>query len=594
MPIVNVIACAKIELMSKLGVELFDKSAIFRVWAPFARQVAVMGEFSKWQAIPMVKDDQMGVWSVRVDGVRAGHSYKYQLEGYDGVVYYRNDPRAKALTDSDDGLGLVTNGKFDWEGYDKFAMPPLGQQVLYEIHIGTFARPDPSTTGTFTTAISKLDYLKELGVTTLELMPITSMATSHGWGYAPSALYSVENAYGGSYGLKTLVKEAHRRGLGVILDMVYNHFGPKSALWRFDGWSEADRGGIYFYNDERSETPWGGRPDYGRVEVRDFILDNIAMWLNDYHVDGFRIDSTIYMRNMIGQNNDPVHDLPDAWRLMSDMTTRAHKIKPDCLMIAEDCSGNGQVTNATEYGGAGFDSQWDLGLPHVIRGALHIGNETPGLTNLINVQGQGFNGDWRQRVVFADSHDTAANGNERLVATAVTDTHSVSARRIAILSAAIAMTTPGIPMILAGSEFLQAGDFNDWQALDWDNAGKFQGIVEAHRHLIALRTNRYGDTGGLQSGDIRVLLQDDNCRVLMYQRGSDDDQPVVIVANFSGEKWRDYQLPLPYGDWSIRFNSSWKGYSADFAELKLEAINAGMLVDLPPYVALIMTKCPAA
>jgi len=162
--------------MSKLGVELFDKSAVFRVWAPFARQVAVMGEFSKWQAIPMAKDDQTGVWSVRVDGVRAGHSYKYQLEGYDGVVYYRNDPRAKALTDSDDGLGLVTNGKFDWEGYDKFAMPPLGQQVLYEIHIGTFARPDPSTTGTFTTAISKLDYLKELGVTTLELMPITAMA----------------------------------------------------------------------------------------------------------------------------------------------------------------------------------------------------------------------------------------------------------------------------------------------------------------------------------------------------------------------------------------------------------------------------------
>ena len=147
---------------------------------------------------------------------------------------------------------------------------------------------------------------------------------------------------------------------------------------------------------------------------------------------------------------------------------------------------------------------------------------------------------------------------------------------------------------MAGSEFLQAGDFNDWQALDWDNAGKFQGIVEAHRHLIALRTNRYGDTGGLQSGDIRVLLQDDNCRVLMYQRGSDGDQPVIIVANFSGEKWRDYQLPLPYGDWSIRFNSSWKGYSADFAELKLEAINAGMLVDLRPYVALIMTKCPAA
>lgn len=576
--------------MSKLGVELFESYAIFRVWAPFAQAVSVMGDFSKWQPIPMVKDEETGVWETKVDDVEAGSGYKYQIKGYDGVIRYHNDPRAMALTDSDDGAGVISDGKFDWQGYDKLVMLPIDQQVLYELHVGTFVRPDPATSGNFHTAITKLDYLRDLGVTTIELMPITSMATSYGWGYAPSALYSVENSYGGSYGLKMFIREAHKRGLAVILDMVYNHFGPKASLWQFDGWSENNRGGIYFYNDARGDTPWGARPDYGRAEVRDFILDNVSMWLTEYHVDGFRLDSTIYMRNTAGQNNDPAHDIPDAWRLMMDINNRVRKIKPDALMIAEDCSGNGQITNAIVYGGAGFDSQWDLGLPHVIRGALHIGNEPAGLQNLINVQGQSFNGDWRQRIVFSDSHDTAANGNERLVATAAADTHSVDARRVAILSSAIALTTPGIPMLLAGSEFLQGGDFNEWNALDWNNANKFSGIVDAHRHLIALRTNQYGNTGGLASGDYKVLMQDDNCRVLMYQRGSDKVQSVIVVINFSNYKWKNYTLPLPYGDWQIVFNSSWKGYSPDFLELKESVINAGMAITIPAHVVLILTK----
>lgn len=577
--------------MSKLGVELFESYAIFRVWAPFAQDVAVIGDFSKWQPIPMTKDTETGVWQVKVDDVEAGHAYKYQIKGYDGVTRYLNDPRARALTDSDDGAGVISDGRFDWEGLEKVDMAPLDQQVLYEVHVGTFVRPDPATSGNFHTAISKLDYLRDLGVTTIELMPVTSMATSYGWGYAPSALYSAENNYGGSYGLKKFVREAHRRGLTVILDVVYNHFGPRAALWQFDGWSENNRGGIYFYNDERGDTPWGARPDYGRPEVRDFILDNVSMWLNEYHVDGFRLDSTIYMRNTAGRNNDPAHDIPDAWRLMMDIVNRAHKIKPDALVIAEDCAGNSQITNAQIYGGAGFDSQWDLGLPHVIRGALRIGNEPAGLQNLVNVQGQSFNGDWHQRIIFSDSHDTAANGNERIVAMAVPDTHSVGARRIAILCSAIALTTPGIPMLLAGSEFLQGEDFNEWNALDWGNASKFHGIVDAHRHLIALRKNLYGDTGGLMSGDIRVLMQDENCRVLMYQRGDERNQPVIVLINFSNYKWKNYTLPLPYGDWQIKFNSSWRGYSTDFSELELDRVNAGMQITLPPHLVLIMTKC---
>lgn len=577
--------------MSKLGIELHDEFAWFRVWAPFARSVAVQGEFSDWVEVPLTRSDDFendGVWLTRIANVEPGQSYKFAIVGYGGEKLSKNDPRARVLTDSDKGLSVIADDRFDW-GNDAEFMPTLvDDQVIYELHIGTFARPDASTTATFAEAIEKLDYLKSLGVTTLELMPITSMATSFGWGYAPSALFSVESMYGGMFGLKKFVKEAHKRGLSVVLDMVYNHF-HETDLWQFDGWNEHGRGGIYFYNDYRGDTPWGGRPDYGRPEVRDFILDNVAMWLMDYHIDGLRLDSTIYLRNVNGQNNDPGGDIADGWKLLSDIAALAHRIKPNSLMIAEDCAGNEWMTKPLDQAGCGFDTQWDLGLPHVIRGALGIAYEPPGLEHLIDVMSQKFNDDFRQRVVFADSHDTAANGGARIVSAAERDPHNVISRKIAILSSAIALTTPGIPMLLAGSEFLQGGDFNDWSALDWRNLETFGGIVEAHRHLISLRRNQYGDTKGLASKDLAIISSSDDSKVLVYARGSGKQQ-VIVLASFNSKKVTDYRMPLPDGKWKVRFNSSWRGYSSDFSELKIDYADQTTIVDLPPYIVLLLTK----
>lgn len=575
--------------MAKLGVELHESFAIFRLWAPFAQKVSVGGDFSNWENIPLTKDEKTGIWEAKIKRVEPGSSYKYEILGFDNLVHHKNDPRAKVLTDSDVGKSVVADDDFSWDGFEDTPLISRDKQIIYELHIGTFVRPDAATSGTFATAIEKLDYLKDLGVNTIELMPITSMATSNGWGYAPNALYSVESLYGGMFGLKSFIKEAHRRGLQVILDVVYNHFSGSTDLWKFDGWNKDNHGGIYFYNDSRGDTPWGGRPDYGRQEVRDFILDNVAMWLSDYHVDGFRIDSTIYMRNTAGLNNDPTHDIDDAWDLLSEITALAHKINPDALMIAEDCAGNSMVTDTHKNGGCGFDSQWDLGLPHVIRGALGMSGEDSGLQNISNVLQQNFNNDWTKRIVFADSHDTAANGNTRIVSAASQNTHSTNSRKIAILSSAIALTTPGIPMLLAGSEFLQGGDFNDWNALAWQNTDKFNGIIEAHKHLIALRQDRYGNTSGLMSGEIKILSADENSKVLLYQRGSVSDA-VIIVASFNSSEIIDYQLPIPDGEWNIGFDSSWRGYSPDFKELNIRKINNQTKISLPAYIVLIITK----
>lgn len=579
--------------MSKLGVELHDSFAFFRVWAPFAESVSVQGEFSDWVDIPMSKSDEFerdGIWATRVENVKPGQSYKYSLIDYYGKKASKNDPRARVLTDSDNGLSIVADDVFDWEDDNRFLPQSLEKQIIYEMHIGTFARLNASTVGTFSDAIAKLDYLKDLGVNTIELMPITSMAASFGWGYAPSALYSVESMYGGMFGLKNFVKESHRRGLSVILDTVYNHVMPSSDLWQFDGWNENNRGGIYFYNDNRGDTPWGGRPDYGREAVRSFILDNVAMWFTDYHVDGLRVDSTIYMRNVGGRDNDPNGDIPDAWSLLGDLNNLAHKIKPQALMIAEDCAGNEWITRPISEQGCGFDAQWDLGLPHVIRGALGVKEEPAGLNHLVDVMLQSFNGDWRRRVVFADSHDTAANGGLRIISAKEKDVHNIDARRIAILSSAIALTTPGIPMLLAGSEFLQSGDFNDWDALDWNNLEKFGGIIDAHKHLISLRKNSYGDSAGLLTGDIDIISIDEMSKILVYQRGNSTEQPVIVIASFNSNKINAYTVPLPEGEWKVRFNSSWKGYSVDFTELKVDVIENSKKIDLPPYVVLILTR----
>ena len=149
-------------------------------------------------------------------------------------------------------------------------------------------------------------------------MPAMEFAGDVSWGYNPAHIFAVESAYGGPEGFKAFIEAAHRSGIAVILDVVYNHFGPSDLdLWQFDGWSENDKGGIYFYNDWRSDTPWGDtRPDYGRSEVRQFIRDNALYWLEEYHLDGLRFDMTLYIRSVRGDEGDEGDALEEGWSLL--------------------------------------------------------------------------------------------------------------------------------------------------------------------------------------------------------------------------------------------------------------------------------------
>src|SRR5678815_2974585 len=229
--------------------------------------------------------------------------------------------------------------------------------VIYELHVGTFNdRENNNLPGKFASVSSRLRHLKKLGVNAIQIMPIAQFAGKWSWGYNPAHIFSVELAYGGSLAFKKFVKRAHRHGIAVIIDVVYNHFGPGDLdLWRFDGWSDQDHnGGIYFYDNERAHTDWGDtRPDYGRPEVCQYIRDNALFWLKKYRIDGLRFDSVSNIRSVNGR------DLPDGWSLLQWIHNEIRSTQPWKITIAEDLQNNEWITKSTEEGGAGFGSQWD-------------------------------------------------------------------------------------------------------------------------------------------------------------------------------------------------------------------------------------------
>ena len=185
--------------------------------------------------------------------------------------------------------------------------------------------------------LKKLSCLLVFGINVVEIMPLAEFPGAVSWGYNPAHIFALEGDYGGSNGFRSFVKACHEHGIGVIIDVVYNHLGPSDLdLWRFDGWSENEGGGIYFYNDWRAQTPWGAtRPDYGRGEVRQYIRDNALMWLQEYHVDGLRWDATAYIHNVNGSGNQS-EELPEGWALMQWVNDEVHKLYPNALTIAED------------------------------------------------------------------------------------------------------------------------------------------------------------------------------------------------------------------------------------------------------------------
>jgi 1,4-alpha-glucan branching enzyme len=556
-----------------MGTILFPGGVAFRVWAPFATRVFAAGAFNQWSttANPFASEGD-GYWSVEVPGAGIGDEYQFVIEnGAQPLIWHKN-PYASAVVNSS-GNAIIHDPNFDWTG-DDFVMPPWNELVIYEMHVGTFNDAEGHGPGTFDEIIPKLPYLADLGVNAIEIMPVAEFPMDYSWGYNPSQPFAVESALGGPQGLYQFVKAAHAQGIAVLLDVVYNHCGPGDLdLWRFDGWSEpGHNGGIYFYDDDRAQTPWGGtRPDYGRGEVRQYLRDNALFWLNKYRLDGLRFDSVINIRNRNGSGSDPANDLPDGWNLLQWINNEIRSRQPWKITIAEDMQDNEWITNDTGGGGAGFGSQWDAGFVHAIRNAIIPANDADrGLGSVRDALSRRFSGDAARRVIYTESHDEIANGHARVPEEIWPgNAGSWFSRKRSTLGAALVFTAPGIPMIFQGQEFLEDGYFRDTVPLDWSKAQTYAGIRLLYRDLIRLRRNWFNQTAGLRGQHLNVFHLNTADQIIAFHRwdkgGPGDD--VVVVANFANRGYDSYALGLPRtGGWRVRFNSDWQGYSADFGD----------------------------
>ncbi len=551
-----------------MGAIPHEKGTTFRVWAPHARQVYVTGSFTKpsQKGIPLASEGN-GYWSVDALNARPGDEYVYIIVTDAGELR-QIDPYAREVTSSV-GNSIIHDPGFDW-GTEVFHMPPWHELVIYEMHIGTFNDRPGGPPGSFNRAIEKLPYLRDLGVNAVQVMPPMEFAGGFSWGYNPSLIFAIERDYGGMKAFKAFIKAAHDLGIAVIFDVVYNHWGPSDLeLWRFDGWSENGKGGIYFYNDWRSTTPWGDtRPDYGRGEVRQYIRDNALMWLEEYRIDGLRWDATAYIRNVYG-DGDPAHDIADGWSLMQWVNNEIDARQPWKINIAEDLRDNAWITKDTGSGGAGFDAQWDARFVHPIRAAIITPND--GERDVYAVRDaiyHRYDGDAFTRVIYTESHDEVANGKAR-VPEEIWPGHAGSwySKKRSTLGAALVFTSPGIPMIFQGQEFLEDKWFHDQDPIDWSKRIKYSGILQLYRDLIRLRRNWFDNTRGLRGQHVHVHHVNPTDKMIAFHRW-DDGGPrdsVIVVANLANRGYDNYAIGFPRaGLWKVRFNSDWNGYDRSF------------------------------
>ncbi len=424
----------------------------FEVWAPLPRKLALRVNET---TLPMHGPDEHGWWRLDVDKAGSGTDYGYMM---DNDEKWYPDPRSQWQPHGVHGMSrLYDQNSFAWSD-GGFQAPPLASGVIYELHIGTF-----TSEGTLDAAIGKLDYLAGLGITHLQLMPVASFAGNHGWGYDGVALFAVHQPYGGPDALKRFVNAAHEKGLAVLLDVVYNHFGP---VGNYTG-----KFGPYLVGSHR--TPWGGAvnlEDAWAYQVRRFFCDNALMWMRDFHVDGLRLDA--------------VHAFIDrsALHFLEQLSTEIDTLKASTgrqlTLIAESDLNDPRLILPREAGGYGLDAQWSDDFHHALfavlcpRAATGYYADFGKLGQLAKALERNFVYDgnyskYRRRVHgrpadnlshhkflgYIQTHDQVGNRavGDRLCEIAGFDRAKVAA--------AVVLTSPFIPMLFQGEEWAASSPF---------------------------------------------------------------------------------------------------------------------------------------
>ncbi len=558
-----------------------DGQCRFVVWAPKAQQLDVHIHAPDERVVTL-ESRPRGYFEGVASGVEPGSTYTYRLNGGDEWP----DPASRYQPEGPHGPSAVVDPQaFDWTDA-AWRGVPHDRLVLYELHVGTFSHE-----GTFDGVIPHLEYLRDLGVTALEILPVAQFPGERNWGYDGVALYAPQNTYGGPDGFRRLIDACHAAGLAVYLDCVYNHFGPEGNYTGLSG----------NYTTTKYQTPWGEAINMdgpGSAEVRRFFIENALLWVREYHIDGFRLDAT-----------DRIID-ESATHFLQELTTAIHaegeRLGRNVVVIAESDANDARYLAPPVLHGHGLDSQWGDDFHHALhalltgeRGGYYMQYGSVGHLAKAFRQNFVFDGVYseyrerkhgsspkmasaRQFVVASQNHDQVGNRatGERLE-------HLVSFES-AKLAAAAYLLSPYIPLIFMGEEYAETAPFqyftshtdpdlakavsegrrNEFNRFNWagdvpdpqDKAtfqrskldhglresGKHKAINDLYRELLRLR-RELPALAHLSKDDQEVIAYE--VEQVLHVRRWHAGHEVVLVLNFA-ESAVEIALPVPAGVWT--------------------------------------------
>jgi 1,4-alpha-glucan branching enzyme len=548
-------------LWTALGARPRDDGGVgFAVWAPNARAVRVIGDFTGWGAYdgwPMRSLGRSGVWELFVPDAKPGDRYKYRVLGPDGTWRDKADPLAQHTEVPPRTASVVFQSSYEW-GDNAWLTARAGRapheepMSVYEVHLGSW-RPGLSYVDL---AQQLTEYVVELGFTHVEFLPVMEHPFGGSWGYQVTGYYAPTARFGSPDEFRYLVDTLHQAGIGVLLDWVPAHF-PRDewALARFDGTP------LYEHADpRRGEHPdWGTYVfDYGRSEVRNFVVASALYWLDEFHVDGLRVDAVASMLYLDysrkegewAPNRYGGRENLEAIAMLQEVNATAYKLHPGIVMVAEESTAWPGVTRSTSDGGLGFGFKWNMGWMHdtllyTSKDPIYRQHHHNQLTfSLVYA--------WSENYVLPISHDEVVHGKGSLLGKMPGDMWQKLANTRALL--AYMWAHPGKQLLFMGCEL---GDDREWsedRGLDW-------GLLEdpardGLMRLVADLNGAYRANSALWSQDIRpegfrwIVGDDAGNNTLAFLRTGADGSCLVCVANFSALPHDGYRVGLPrHGRW---------------------------------------------
>lgn len=537
----------------------------FSVWAPNAKAVSLIGDHNYWdrKTNPMLPTGSSGVWQIFIPGIDVGSKYKFAVCGIDGRWVDHADPMARATQIPPLTASIVEESSFTWSDSpwmkQRAAFQPWREPVsVYEVHVGSWKLG----LSYIELASELVGYVKKAGFTHVEFLPITEHPYGPSWGYQVTSFFAPTSRFGTPDEFKHLVDSLHNAGIGVILDWVPAHF-PKDewALAQFDGTA------LYEHADPRlGEHPdWGTLIfNFGRNEVRNFLIASALYWLEEFHIDGLRVDAVASML-YLDYSREEGHWLPnihggrenlEAVALLQEATSAAYRLHPGVMMIAEESTAWSGVTRPTDTGGLGFGFKWNMGWMHDVLKYLqfdpihrvHHHNE---ITFSILYA-------WSENFMLPLSHDEVVHGKGQLVNKFPGDRW----QKLATLRALYGFmwAHPGKKLLFMGSEFAQNDEWSESAGLQWHlmQYAEHSGVAD----MISQLNEIYRETPALWQKDASsegftwLVNNDAEANVLAFARWDEHGEPLVSITNFSPMPHERYQLTFPtIGNWHEVFNT---------------------------------------